>query len=168
MKPYQSSFNRSPPAWKRRKMSSVGLSVAAASGRAESTGSFIAAASSLDQAEGVAARCMIVDDSPDFIDSATRLLESEGLEIVGTAFSGVEAVAIAGSARPDVALVDVQLGEESGLDVARLLADRAPWMRIILISTHARDDIVELLQRTPAFGFLPKTGLSATAIFDLL
>jgi DNA-binding NarL/FixJ family response regulator len=109
-------------------------------------------------------RCLIVDDSSDFIESASRLLEAQGVEIVGTASSGTDAVAIAESTHPDVALVDVQLGEESGLELARLFGDRAPSTHVILISTHAREDLIEFLQDGPAVGFLPKTALSAAAI----
>jgi DNA-binding NarL/FixJ family response regulator len=109
-------------------------------------------------------RCLIVDDNADFIDSASRLLTSQGLDIVGAASSSAEAVSMAESVHPDVALVDIQLGDESGLAVARLLADRAPSTRVVLISTHAREDLVELLQESPAVGFLPKTALSVAAI----
>jgi two-component system, NarL family, nitrate/nitrite response regulator NarL len=111
-------------------------------------------------------RCLIVDDSSDFIDSASRLLESQGLEIVGAASSAAEAVSIAESVHPDVALVDLQLGEENGLEVARLLADRAPSTHVVLISTHSREDLDKILRESPAGGFLPKEALSAAAIAD--
>ena len=88
----------------------------------------------------------------------------DGFTVVGTASSGADAVAIAESTHPDVALVDVQLGKESGLEVARVLGECAPSTHVILISTHAREDLVEFLQDGPAVGFLPKTALSAAAI----
>jgi two-component system nitrate/nitrite response regulator NarL len=109
-------------------------------------------------------RCLIVDDSSDFIESASRLLEAQGVEIVGTASSGADAVVMAETTHPDVALVDVQLGKESGLEVARVLGECAPSTHVILISTHAREDLIESLQDGPAVGFLPKTALSAAAI----
>jgi DNA-binding NarL/FixJ family response regulator len=111
-------------------------------------------------------RCLIVDDNSDFIDSAARLLQRQGLEIVGTATSGAEALAMAESLHPDIALVDLQLGEESGLEVARLLAQRVPSTRVLLISTYSQEDVGELLRESPAVGFLPKTALSAAAIAD--
>jgi two-component system nitrate/nitrite response regulator NarL len=113
-------------------------------------------------------RCLIVDDSSDFIESASRHLESQGLEVVGGAQSGLEALAIAESVHPDVALVDLQLGDENGLQVARVLAKRAPSMRVILISTHSRDDVDDLLRESSAVDFLPKTALSAAAIVERL
>jgi two-component system, NarL family, nitrate/nitrite response regulator NarL len=116
----------------------------------------------------VALRCLLVDDSEEFLASASHLLETQGLEIVGRASSGREAVRLAEALRPDVALVDVQLGEEDGLEVTRQLS-AGPWpIAVVLISTHPLDDVAELIADTPAAGFLPKTALSAVAIADLV
>jgi CheY-like chemotaxis protein len=112
-------------------------------------------------------RCLIVDDNEEFLASASRLLTSQGLEIVGRAATGGDALRLAERLEPDVALVDVQLGEEDGMAVAgRLAADGAT--RVILISTHSEDDLVELIAGSPAVGFLPKAALSADAIGELL
>jgi DNA-binding NarL/FixJ family response regulator len=72
--------------------------------------------------------------------------------------------------RPDVTLVDIDLGGQSGFDVVRLLNRNAgiAAARLILISTHAEDDYAELIAASPAAGFLPKTALSAAAIRGLL
>jgi two-component system nitrate/nitrite response regulator NarL len=113
-------------------------------------------------------RCLIVDDSEDFLLSASRLLSSQGLEIVGTASSGAEALRLATRREPDVALVDVQLGDEDGLEVTRRLTANAGPTRVILISTHSSEDLAELIAESPAVGFLPKTTLDATAIAELL
>jgi two-component system, NarL family, nitrate/nitrite response regulator NarL len=116
----------------------------------------------------VALRCLIVDDNKEFLASASRLLESQGLTIVGRAPSGAEALRLAESVRPDVALVDVQLGDEDGLEVARRLGADVPATRVVLISTHSKDDLADLIADTSAVGFLPKTALSAAAIADLV
>jgi CheY-like chemotaxis protein len=109
-------------------------------------------------------RCLIVDDSEEFLASARALLSAQGLVIVATATSGAEAERLADLHRPEVALVDVQLGEEDGLEVARRL-DAAPYrMSVILISTHPEQDLAELIDDSPALGFLAKTALSASAI----
>jgi CheY-like chemotaxis protein len=115
-------------------------------------------------------RCLIVDDSPRFLDAARGLLEGEGVAVVGTAMTSAEAVQRVDELRPDVALVDIDLGGESGFDVARQLHGdgRAALPRIILISTHAGQDYADLVRASPAVGFLPKTALSAGAIRDLL
>ncbi|MFL6114811.1 MAG: response regulator, partial [Catenulispora sp.] len=72
--------------------------------------------------------------------------------------------------RPDVTLLDIDLGGESGFDVARRLADdqdSGPG-QLILISTHSEEDLVDLIEESPAIGFLGKPSLSATSIKDLL
>jgi two-component system nitrate/nitrite response regulator NarL len=116
----------------------------------------------------VALRCLIVDDSIEFAEAASRRLESEGLSVVGRATSASEAISVAESVRPDVALVDVQLGEESGVEVARLLTAHVPAPRVILISAHSREELVELLTDDSAVLFLPKTAISAAAIANCL
>lgn len=115
-------------------------------------------------------RCLIVDDSPRFLHAARGLLEREGLVVVGTAADGADAVRRAVELRPDVTLVDIDLGGQSGFDVVRRLiqeAELAP-SAVILTSTHAEEDYADLIAASPAAGFLPKTRLSAAAIRDLL
>ena len=116
----------------------------------------------------MALRCLIVDDNEEFLASASRLLASQGMEIVGRASSGTDAVRLATTLTPDVALVDVQLGDEDGTKVARRLAIDEGTTRVILISTHSEDDLAELIADSPAVGFLPKPALSAAAVAALL
>ncbi|HEX3802822.1 MAG TPA: response regulator transcription factor [Solirubrobacteraceae bacterium] len=113
-------------------------------------------------------RILIVDDNARFLDAARALLEADGMSVVALASSGAEAEAFCQALRPDVALVDVTLGAESGFSVARALAEIAPLMGVILISTHAESDFHELIVDNPARGFLPKSELSADAIRRLL
>ena len=115
-------------------------------------------------------RCLIVDDSPRFLDAARGLLERQGITVVGVASTSAKALQQAAELRPDVTLLDIDLGGESGFDLARRLhrqASLAPTP-MILISTHAEQDYAELIEASPAVGFLPKTALSADAIRDLL
>jgi two-component system nitrate/nitrite response regulator NarL len=116
----------------------------------------------------VAFRCLIVDDNETFLASASRLLESQGLQVVGLASSSDEAVLLMEMLDPEVVLVDVQLGEEDGLELTRRLAARDGSTRVVLISTHSEDVLGELIDDSPAVGFLPKTALSADAIAELL
>ena len=111
-------------------------------------------------------RCLIVDDNPSFLEAARALLEREGLTIAGVASNGADALREAESLRPDVILMDISLGEESGLDVARRLYEdgRAGDATVILISTHSPTDFADLIGESPAAGFLPKADLSADAI----
>ena len=74
-------------------------------------------------------RCLIVDDSAHFVAAARGLLEREGVAVVGVASTGADALRCFEELRPDVTLVDVHLGGESGFDVAEQLhraSDRRP------------------------------------------
>ena len=114
-------------------------------------------------------RCLIVDDNASFLDAAAYLLQREGLTVVGAASSIADALTQARELRPDVILVDIVLGRESGFDLARRLAE-ADFGNptVILISTHAEADFVDLIEETPAAGFVPKSQLSASLIRRLI
>jgi CheY-like chemotaxis protein len=118
----------------------------------------------------VALRCLIVDDNADFIEAARDLLERQGIEVVGVASTSAEALLRARELQPDVTLVDIDLGEESGFDVARLLAATAGLdsVRLVLISTYAEKDFADLIAASPVAGFVPKATLSASAIQEVL
>ncbi len=115
-------------------------------------------------------RCLVVDDSQDFLRAARRVLESGGITVVGATSSSAEALLQVNETNPDVVLVDIVLGPESGFDLARRLTTGPETMRsaVILISTHGEEDFRDLIAASPAIGFLPKWKLSAKAIEDLL
>jgi CheY-like chemotaxis protein len=115
-------------------------------------------------------RCLIVDDSPGFLRAARALLEQEGVRVVGVASTGADAVRRAADLHPDVTLVDIGLGAESGFDVARRLFDdpSVDPGQLILISANAQEDLAELIEASPAVGFLVKPTLSAAAIERVL
>jgi two-component system, NarL family, nitrate/nitrite response regulator NarL len=113
-------------------------------------------------------RSLIVDDSEAFLASARRLLESQGVEIVGTATSGAEALDLAAALAPDLALVDVELGEEDGVSLAGELRSHSPAMRVVLISTYGSDELQDLVSKSAAVGFLPKSRLSGDAVRAVL
>lgn len=115
-------------------------------------------------------RCMIVDDSPYFLNAARCLLEGEGIMVVGVASDSAQALQQATQLRPDIALVDIDLGSESGLELAdRLRHETGPSPPpVILISSHAEDEYADLIVASRALGFLAKTALSSGAIHDLL
>jgi DNA-binding NarL/FixJ family response regulator len=114
-------------------------------------------------------QCLIVDDSREFLEAAQTLLEREGLTIAGVASTSAEALRKADTLRPDVVLVDVSLGDESGIELARrLVAGPAHDARVILISTRSEAELADLIAMSPAAGFLPKSELSADAIRGFL
>jgi DNA-binding NarL/FixJ family response regulator len=120
--------------------------------------------------EVMALRCLLVDDNSGFLDAARVLLERQGIEVVAAASTGDEAHRLAKELRPDVILVDIDLGGESGFDVTRRLTQetRLPPWSVILISTHSQRDFADLIAESPAIGFLSKSRLSADAIHALL
>ncbi|XVV16136.1 response regulator [Actinoplanes sp. CA-131856] len=109
-------------------------------------------------------RCLLVDDNRHFLLAARDLLEREGLTVVATAEDSAGALGRAAELHPDVALVDINLGGESGFDLAARLAPTP----VIMISTHSGDDYADLIAASPAIGFLSKIELSATAVRDLV
>jgi two-component system nitrate/nitrite response regulator NarL len=115
-------------------------------------------------------RCLLVDDNEVFLEAASGLLQREGVAVVGVASNTAEALRQARALRPDVILVDIGLGEESGFDLARLLArdGEAGSADVIMISTRAETDYTELIAESPAAGFLAKSELSARGIGRIL
>jgi DNA-binding NarL/FixJ family response regulator len=115
----------------------------------------------------VALRCLIVDDNAGFRDAARSLLDRGEIEIVGVASNSAEARSRVAELRPEVVLVDIALGTESGFALARaLVRDGGP--QVILISTHSEADFADLIATSPAVGFIAKSELSARAVRDLV
>jgi DNA-binding NarL/FixJ family response regulator len=114
----------------------------------------------------VVRRCLLVDDSEPFRALARAILERDGLEVVGTATTAAEALEKTRTLRPDVVLVDVALGAESGFDLTCQLVDRHPALPVVLISTRSEEDLADLITASPATGFVWKAHLSASAVRD--
>jgi CheY-like chemotaxis protein len=115
-------------------------------------------------------RCLIVDDSTDFVEAARHLLEHGGIRVVGVASTSAEALRCFEEQRPDVTLVDVNLGTENGFELAEQLHRSglpAP-SPVILISTHAEQDFADMIAASPAIGFLAKFALTPCAIRGLV
>ena len=115
-------------------------------------------------------RCLIVDDNESFLEVAAASLAGADLDVGGTATTGAEALRQVAEQRPDVVLVDINLGEESGFELARILVERFPRLAsgVVLISTRAEWDFGGLIKASPAAGFVPKTQLSARAVREVL
>jgi CheY-like chemotaxis protein len=115
-------------------------------------------------------RCLIVDDNNDFLRAARELLESDGISVIGAVSTGAQAYRTCRDLSPDVVLLDIDLGEENGFDVARQLVGRADTTQpqVILISGYSGDDFEDMIDDSPVLSFLPKARLSGTAIRDIL
>jgi CheY-like chemotaxis protein len=113
--------------------------------------------------------CLIVDDNVSLLKAAGALLEREGIAVVGVASTTSEALQLVEAHRPDVTLIDIDLGQESGFDlVHRLARDGTQRHSSILISCYAEADFADLIEASPAVGFLAKSQLSAQAIHAIL
>ena len=120
-------------------------------------------------AAGCDVRCLIVDDSADFRDAASAMLERAGISVV-KASNSAEALQYYEDFHPDVALVDIDLGGEDGFELAEQLdrAGAASHLAVILVSTYAESDLEEMINASPAVGFLQKLSLSPDAIRNLV
>lgn len=113
-------------------------------------------------------RCLIVDDTGTFLVAARELLERQGLDVVGTASTIADALELARHLQPDLTLVDVGLGEESGFDLVRRLAAAGDGGHVVLISTYAERDLEDLISASQAIGFVSKSELSLAALDALI
>jgi DNA-binding NarL/FixJ family response regulator len=112
---------------------------------------------------------LIVDDHPAFRASARRVLEADGYEIVGEAADGRGAVAAARRLRPDIVLLDVNLPDADGFDVAREIASGSAGAPVIVLtSSHDREDFGDSLSTSSVAGFVPKDQLSGAAVAALV
>lgn len=94
------------------------------------------------------------------------MLEAGGITVVGTASTLAEALHETASAHPDVALVDIDLGGESGFDVAEALhaAMSGSPPAVVLVSTHDEEEFADMIDASSAVGFVPKFALSADRV----
>jgi len=114
-------------------------------------------------------RCLIVDDNASFLEAASILLQRQGITVVGVASTTTAALRQTRQLLPDVVLVDIMLGDESGFDLAQSLADMdSGGIAVILISTQEESDFADLIEAAPVAGFVPKSELSANAIRRLV
>ena len=113
-------------------------------------------------------RVLIVDDHPSFRASARKLLESDGYEVVGEAADGEEALRAAARLRPDLVLLDVQLPDIDGFEVAVRLAELDDAPEVILTSSRDGADYGSCIEDSGARGVVPKAELSGAALSLLL
>jgi two-component system, NarL family, nitrate/nitrite response regulator NarL len=115
-------------------------------------------------------RCLIVDDNRGFLEVARVLLEGEGVQVVGVARTVAHGITRVRDLKPDVILIDVDLGHDSGVELAKCLARELDGAsgQVILMSAYGEDEITDLIDDGVAIGFLPKYALSMRAIEDVL
>jgi CheY-like chemotaxis protein len=113
-------------------------------------------------------RVLLVDDNSDFRKVARQLLERHGFLVVAEAETGIGGIERAQEHRPDLVLLDVQLPDVDGFEVAERLSRLDIPVDVILTSSLDDSDFGALVARSSALGFVPKGELSASAIKALL
>ena len=118
----------------------------------------------------VCLQCLIVDDNAAFLEASRDLLEKQGVSVLGVATTASEGFRRAQELDPEVILVDIDLGNDSGFALARELAQRpgGEAAKVILISAYPEEDFADLVSESPAVGFVAKADLSRRALEDLL
>jgi DNA-binding NarL/FixJ family response regulator len=111
---------------------------------------------------------LIVDDHAGFRATARMLLESEGYDVVGEAADGRSAIAAARKLQPDLVLLDIQLPDLDGFDIAARLTAEDDAPKVVLVSSRDGTDFGPLLVRSGARGFIPKDELSGAALEAVL
>lgn len=115
-------------------------------------------------------RCLIVDDNDHFCQVVSDMLERGGIAIIGNASTSTEALRLIDDLRPDVTLVDVVLGKESGVDLAEQITAATltePTTVILMSASCDEEDVAHLIVAGTAAAFLPKVDISGTAIREI-
>ena len=113
-------------------------------------------------------RVLIVDDHVRFRATARRWLASGGFDVVGEAADGGDALEAAARLRPDVVLLDVQLPDINGFELAARLSGNGDCPAVILTSSRDAAEFGDLVARSGARGFIPKAELSGPRLASLL
>jgi DNA-binding response OmpR family regulator len=113
-------------------------------------------------------RIVIVDDDPSFLATVRVVLEAEGFAVVGEALTGLDGVAVAAEVDPDLVLVDVNLPDIDGFEVANRLAGLADAPPVVLTSIRSELDFGSLIETSRARAFVTKADISGPALAGLL
>jgi DNA-binding NarL/FixJ family response regulator len=116
----------------------------------------------------VATTLLIVDDHPSFRAKARELLEAEGFDVIGEAEDGASALVAIHELRPDAVLLDVQLPDMNGFEVAARVTANGSSALIVLVSSRDGADFGPLVRESGACGFIPKGELSGARLAALI
>jgi len=117
---------------------------------------------------GGGVRVLVVDDHASFRGCARAVLESEGFEVVGEAADGESAVALALELEPELVLLDIQLPDIDGFEVAARMLAHDPQLQIVLVSSRDRSTYGPRIEQSGARGFLSKGDVTGATLEELL
>ncbi len=112
-------------------------------------------------------RVLLVDDQPLFIEGLQNLLEARGIEVVGKAGDGLEALARARVLRPDVIVMDIKMPRCDGLQATRLIKSELPAVKIVMLTVSGEDEDLFEAVKSGASGYLLKS-MDAHEFYDLI
>lgn len=122
---------------------------------------------SLQKGEGRRPKVVLVDDDEETCVLLRSVLEDEGIEVVGVAYDGLEAIDVADSLLPEVVLMDLRMPRMNGFEATRRIKDTHSWMQVVILTFY--DDL--LPDRSPeqvgAFAYLVK-GCSPALMRDVI
>jgi len=119
----------------------------------------------IDSMDSAPVRVMIVDDQPPFRNAARAVLErASAFELVAEAGSGEEAIELVGDVRPDLVLMDINMGGISGIEATTLITTQHPEITVVLVSTYQVEDLPPDVHESGAAAYLHKEELSARAL----
>jgi DNA-binding NarL/FixJ family response regulator len=121
-----------------------------------------------EQVRAKKTRVLVVDDHAGFRTCASELLQAEGFDVVGEAEDGASALARAAELKPELVLLDIQLPDFDGFEVAERLLAVNPELAIVLVSSRDRSSYGPLVEQSGARGFVTKSDLSGESIEGLL
>jgi DNA-binding NarL/FixJ family response regulator len=122
----------------------------------------------MEDNRGVSTSVLIVDDHPSFRASARRMLEANGYSVVGEAADGAAAIVAARELGPELVLLDVQLPDIDGFEVAARLGALGEAPLIVLTSSRDGSDFGSAVAESPARGFIAKSELSGATLAELV
>ena len=112
-------------------------------------------------------RIMLVDDHPLFLEGLQNLMQTQDIQVVGTACDGMEAVQKAETLQPDIILMDVVMPRCNGLTATRIIKAKFPDIKIVMLTSSESDQDLFEAVKSGACGYLLKN-LNATELFNML
>jgi len=118
----------------------------------------------------VTLRTVVIDDNAAFISAARSILDGSEFAIVGSATSAEEGLRVVEEMRPEVVLLDIDLGEDSGFSLAPRLrrGEHGAMLKLILISAHPEAEFADLIAESRSLGFVAKSELSVRSLTRLI
>ncbi|MGY1594192.1 response regulator transcription factor [Geodermatophilus sp. SYSU D00708] len=112
-------------------------------------------------------RVLVVDDHRTFAELLCGALEVAGMEVLGTAHSAAEAIAVARDTQPDIVVMDIEMPRQDGLSATRRVREVAPGAVVAVVTAHRDPDWVVRATQAGASAFIPKDG-SLAEMIDVL